>query len=94
MEDIETVYFFRRGNGNSPSDSLLFDKGTERIALFFCELLTVVKRGVAKIRRQDDGSGKDVSCKTSSSGFVATGFHTVYVQTREKHQSGSGGRWR
>jgi hypothetical protein len=79
IEDIESVYLLRRSDGHSPRNSFLFDKGTEGITLFFCELLAVVKRGVRKIRRKDDGSGEHIPRQTTSSGLVTTGFDTVRI---------------
>lgn len=72
MEDVDLVYFLRRGFGDRVGQGFVFDSGGEGLPFFCGEFFGVLEFVDGCL--ENDGGGNDWSGEASSADLVASGF--------------------
>lgn len=79
IEDIETVNLFRRNDTYGPRHSLPLDDRAQGTPLAVGQLLGIIQQLITEIRGQDDRSGIDRSCQTTTAGLITAGFYDIFM---------------
>ena len=85
VEDVDVVYLLGRNDADTPGQGIAQNLFAELVAPLFRELLGVIQPLVVIIGGENDGGGEDAAGKTSSAGFIATGFGQSFVVMAFEH---------
>lgn len=83
-ENIDFINFSGRARGDGPADGFALNDFAHFIAPAFGQGLGIIQIRMRKVRRENDGSGKDGSGQTTATGFVTSGFNEISLEGRRE----------